>query len=370
MRYSRRTYLRSMGLVTAASLAVAKQLPRASAEEIKSLRAVAASNGLHFGAAAENDLPGPRRFRGLFVQQCELFSAILPWAVTEPVRGSIDTSRADPTLDFALGHGLKLTGCHLLWHEAFPGWFQHIGRGEEMQQAVVDHSTRLVSRFRGKTFSWNVLNEAIEPQDGRSDGLRVHGLLDKVDLTTISLSFHAARNADPNALLVYNDYGFEADTPAQEARRRALLKLLDTFARSDLPIDAVGLQSHLSLSERETFNAAKYRHFLSQIAARGLKIIISELDVLNPEESRSIAETDRAVADLYARFLHTALDERAVIAVVVWGLSDRYSWLKQRSRFLQRPLPFDDDFEPTPAFYAILDALQSAPHRQMRESRG
>ncbi|MBV8575514.1 MAG: endo-1,4-beta-xylanase [Acetobacteraceae bacterium] len=70
---------------------------------------------------------------------------------------------------------------------------------------------------------------------------------------------------------------------------------------------------------------------------------------------------DRTVGDLYGRFLATALDERAVNAVVVWGLSDRYSWLKERKGPPQRPPLFDEHFRPRPAFYAILRALRRAP---------
>jgi endo-1,4-beta-xylanase len=353
-----------MAGATAAWHVLLDRAARGSAAAIESLRIVASARGLHFGAAAENNMPGlPRAYQELFLQQCELFSADLSWASTGPTPGAVDLSRVDPTLSFAFNHGLRLTGSHLLWYEAFPSWFGHAGNRDRINEVVVEHVTQMVSTFRGRTFSWNVVNEAIEPREGRSDGLRVRGLFDRIDLSAIILAFRAAKDADPQALLTYNDYGLESDTAEQQARRDTLLRLLDTFARNNTPIGAIGLQSHLILGDDQPFNEVKYRKFLSNISSRGLKIIISELDVLEPASQHSTLDTDRAVADLYTRFLSTALDERAVTAVVVWALSDRYSWLRERKRRALRPLPFDENFRPKPAFYAILDALRHAPSR-------
>jgi endo-1,4-beta-xylanase len=119
------------------------------------------------------------------------------------------------------------------------------------------------------------------------------------------------------------------------------------------------------------FDDSVFRKFLEEIAARGLKIIVTELDVNDIDLPGDIAARDRGVAESYARYLAVCLDQRAVIAVITWGLSDRYTWLtpesganfRRRDRLPQRPLPFDADFRPKPAFDAVLKAIEDAPAR-------
>ncbi len=151
------------------------------------------------------------------------------------------------------------------------------------------------------------------------------------------------------------------DTAEHEARRRALVALLDSFQKRKLPIDAIGLQTHMRLDQFR-FQPAIYRQFLKDIAARGVKILITELDVLDLGAPSDIPQRDQAVADCYRRILEVALDEKALRAVVTWGLSDRYTWLtpKYSPKFTRsdglpsRPLPFDEQFQPKPAYHAIL----------------
>jgi len=175
-------------------------------------------------------------------------------------------------------------------------------------------------------------------------------------------------------VLVYNDYDTEYDSPESEARRRALLQLLDSFLDRRLPIDAIGLQTHIKL-ERFQFSPTIYRQFLKDIAARGVRILITELDVLDVGAPSDIRQRDQIVADAYKRVLEVALDEKALTAVITWGISDRYTWLNPgRTRSFGRPdglpgrpLPFDDQFQPKPAYWALLKCLQSAPERQLLE---
>ena len=193
-------------------------------------------------------------------------------------------------------------------------------------------------------------------------------------------AFREARAADPGALLLYNDYDLELDAPDQAARRDALFHLLDRLQKARIPIDGVGLQSHLKLARMAEFHEKTYRAFLHDLAQRGLKICITELDVddrgapaaAEERDRRRAAERDRAVADVYARFLAVALDEPAVAALVTWGLVDPYSWLNHTKYFTQfvradglpqRPLLYDAGFRPKPACDAVLHALEQAPRR-------
>jgi endo-1,4-beta-xylanase len=121
------------------------------------------------------------------------------------------------------------------------------------------------------------------------------------------------------------------------------------------------------------YSPSIYRNFLREIAARGVRILITELDVLDVSAPADIAERDRMVADVYKRILEVALDETAVAAVVTWGITDKYTWLNSGNypKFARpdglpsRPLPFDVHFEPKPAYWAIAKSLEAAPERKL-----
>jgi endo-1,4-beta-xylanase len=214
--------------------------------------------------------------------------------------------------------------------------------------------------------SWDVVNEAIAVEDGRPDGLRKTPWLDLLGPNYIDLAFRLAAQADPQALLVYNDYGLEYDTPQDEAKRAAVLKLLERLKSQGTPIHAFGMQSHLSGHETK-FNPQKLRKFLGDVASLGLKIMITELDAIDEKLPLNIAVRDRIIAGAYEDYLSAALDEKAVIAVITWGLSDRYTWLSEfkprKDRAAVRPLPFDRNFNRKLAWNAIARAFDRAPKR-------
>jgi endo-1,4-beta-xylanase len=367
---TRRRHLKLLG---AAALMAAHCPPTlASADEpnLPSLRTVANARGLLFGSTSDVRLDhAPREYADLFPKHCNLFAPILGWSQVSP-EPKVHNFEQDPNIAFSRAQRLKLTGAHLLWYLTTPQWFTSLPDRVSAERAVATHISSIVSHYAGQVYSWNVVNEAIEPRDGRPDGLRNAVLVEKLGPNFFDLAFRTARDADPSALLVYNDYNLEIDTPSAQARRTALLHLLDRLERQDTPIDAVGLQSHLAIKEFR-FNEKAYRDFLHDIASRGLKILITELDVLDVGAPAAIALRDQAVAELYRRCLSVALDEPAVTAVITWGLSDRYSWynlsnepdLQRTDGLPKRPLPFDDMFRPKPAYVALQAAFQHALSR-------
>jgi endo-1,4-beta-xylanase len=348
---------------------------RDRATDTESLGKAAARAGLRFGADSDVDFRVARpAYAELFIRHCDLFAPQTPWSQTGRLQFAAEPQWEDPNIPFARQHGIPLTGCHLVWHNSVPPWFENLPSQSAAEQAVASHITTMTTRYASETYAWNVVNEAIEPQDGRPDGLRNSQLLRKLGPDFIARAFAWARQSAPDALLVYNDNGFEFANTEEEARRTSLLKLLDRLQSVRAPINAIGLQSHLRLDAN--FDVKVYRNFLREISERGLAIIISELDVLDLELNPSITARDADVAALYGAFLNTALDERAVVALVTWGLVDRYSWLNldHRRAFTRwdrqptRPLLFDDELRPKPAFDAVLAALRSAPQRRNSQS--
>ncbi len=339
---------------------------------LPSLKAAAALAGLHFGTDSDvrisDGIPG---YSALITQQCDLLAPMLSWPYVSGKLGDVEPVREDPNTTFARNAGMKLTGGHLLWYLRMPPWFAGLDQSAAAQ-AVDRHVAQLAGHYSGQVYSWNVVNEAIETRPGRGDanGLRPTILGEKLGPDYIVRAFHSARTADPHALLLYNDGQFEMATPAQSLRRDALMRLLDVLQRAGAPIDGVGLQSHMVLDNAK-FDAGIYRRFLRDVAGRGLKIVLTELDVQDKLGGPGFAQRDADVAACYTALLDAALDEPAVKAVIVWGLSDRYTWLTASYQanlgrpdgLPTRPLPFDAALAPKPAFYAIVEALRRAPKR-------
>jgi endo-1,4-beta-xylanase len=354
--------------VLSAAIALTSFSGAAANPLLPSLCAVAAERGFRYGAAPETNLSkAPAKFRSLFGEQCALLAPILPWSAAI-ADGKYYPGQFEANLDYAAQHHFALTGAHLLWHYNLPAWFSALTRAEA-ESAMFRHVSVTASRLFGCTYSWNVVNEALDPDGGRADGLRQSVLLRQLGPNFIARAFDAARAADNAALLLYNDYGMEKADGHSEAKRRSLLLLLDRLLAVGAPIGGVGLQGHLRISD--SFDERQFHNFLLEISGRGLRIVITELDVLDLGAPSDHAVRDQEVADCYERFLNVALDNRATAAVVSWGLSDRHTWLVPTSdpRFRRqdnlpiRPLPFDDNFGPKPAFFAMVRAFNAAPAR-------
>ena len=334
------------------------------------LRKLAAAKGLIYGTAisAASVKADPEfadlvlRHAGLVVAENDMkWDHLNWWRPEDDNYGAADTVAA-----FALDNGLVLRGHNLLWYRSTPHWFFDLRDKRAMERAVVAHIHSVTARYRGQIHSWDVVNELIEPGHRRPDGLRTAVFLEKMGPDYIDLAHHTARGADPRAVLVVNEYGLELDAPDHEARRVTLLNLLERMLRSGTPVDAVGIQAHLPGVGGPPLSASRLRRFLAEIAGLGLAIQITELDVIDTDAPADETIRDRLAADMYSRFLDVALDEPAVEMVVTWGLSDRYSWLakSRRDRLPARPLPFDADLKPKPAFDAMARAFAHAPQRQ------
>jgi endo-1,4-beta-xylanase len=337
------------------------------------LKDLAAKVGLRFGSDSDDLVTSaPPPYLDLFTAQCALYAPNISWAYVNPAPGRYDFSPIQADLDFMEAHGLLLTGGHFLWHEQTPKWFRKITDRAEAEKAARGHIESMLARFKGRAWSWNVVNEALGPHG--KDDLRPSPLINALGPDFIANAFGWARAAagDDPVMLVYNDYGFEYENRNVVPKRKALLRLLDSFVEQKVPVDAIGLQSHLNTSG--LLDPAKYGAFLKEIASRGFKIIISELDVLDKEAPADLAQRDQLIADTYRKFLEVALAEPAVKGLVAWGLSDRYSWYNDtdpstRKNFGRpdqlpsRALMFDADFKPKPAFDVVVKALQNAPAR-------
>ena len=365
---TRRDLLAMLSTVAAGGVAssASRQLKMVLAAE-QTLRDIAAQKGIIYGCAATQDhLMADPAFERLVVDQCGLLvpENALNWKYVEPSPDRFDFHMGDWLANFAKDHHMKFGGGTIVWHQGLPAWFSSLAP-PDARRMMLQHVTQTVSHFRGRAFSWSVVNEAISFR-GAGTELKDTPFLRLVGPDYIDAAFHAASAADPGALLIYNDNHLEYDIPADEYGRKTLLKVLKRLTDAKVPVGALGIQSHLNTGG-SPFDGGKLKDFLSRVSDLGLKIIVSELDVIEKGPQTALADRDRAVANEISRYLDVVLQEKSVIAVVTWGLSARYTWLANYAPRpdgqLVRPLPYDADLHPTQAWQALATAFERAPQR-------
>lgn len=336
----------------------------------QSLGARAAAKGILYGASARrSNLFEDTAFAARFVQECRMLvpERAMKWQALRPSLDKFDFEGADQLVGFATQHDLKLRGHTLVWHQSLPNWFEEQVTPQNAEQVLVKHIQTVVGHYAGKMHSWDVVNEAIQPKEGKPDGFRNSPWLQLMGQDYVELAFRVAAEADPDAMLFYNDYSLDYDTEEDETKRNAVLRLLERLKSKGAPVHALGIQAHLDGEESRQFNPTQMQRFLREVADLGLKIFVTELDVKDQRLPASIGARDRIVAAAYEDYLSAVLAEPAVIAVLTWGLSDRYSWLsdvRPRDDGLPiRPLPLDAELRPKLAWNAIARAFDQAAQR-------
>ncbi len=369
---------------------------RADITGANSLAAHAAARGLLYGAAVVPswlDVDGIAKgdtsdaYTQLVMAQTGImvdeYTTYWKWLRPSPDR--FDFSSLDRLMRCAQLTGKQARGHVLVWHEAMPRWFAKVATKQNARQLLVEHIQAVAGHLRGRIETWDVVNEAIEPGDGRADGLRRSPWLELIGPDYIELAFRTAAEADPQAKLAYNEFGIETDRPRDARKRDFTLELLRRLKTAGTPIHAVGVQSHLWPGLGGEAGRG-LQEFIREAAKMGLEVQISELDVSCAGMKGKTPELDEAVARIYRDYLNLVLAEPNVRQVISWGITDAHTWLKTAWLFLpnpldrrhlwtkiaeglrQRPLPFDVDFRPKPAFYALRAAMDGA-HRGERLTR-
>jgi endo-1,4-beta-xylanase len=324
---------------------------------------------LIYGAAGiQRHLSEDADYAARFVQECGILvpELELKWDRVRPTPTTYSFDAGDWLAEFAQRYNMLFRGHTLVWHKALPEWFESTVNAQNAESTLQNHISTVVGHYSGQMHSWDVVNEAIDPSDGQPGGLRTSPWLSLLGPEYIEMAFSIASEADPKALLVYNETGLDYDVPYHEAKRNAVLELLQRLKAKRIPIHALGIQAHLSASETR-FNAAKLQQFLKQVANLDIKILITEMDVKDQNLPVDIASRDAVVARVYEEYLGVVLEERAVIGVLTWGLSDRYTWLSTHAprsdKAPVRPLPLDENCNRKLSWNAIAGAFDKAPIR-------
>jgi endo-1,4-beta-xylanase len=333
----------------------------------RSLNAHARHHGLVFGSAVMiRNVQNDADFAELIAEQCGIVVPTneLKMVALRPAPDKFDFAAPDFLLRFAKSHKMLMRGHNLCWHESVPAWIRLPENSAKARQFLVDHITTVCKHYAGQLHSWDVVNEAIDPSGGLPGGMRKSFWYEQVGPDYIELAFRTARAADPHAKLTYNDYGVEFENSGDEGRRRLILEMLRNLKKRDVPIDAVGIQSHVKAADPSGFGKG-LTDYMESIRQMGLEIYLTELDVNEDDiQSNDQNERDKIVAQTYRDYLRVALSNPAVKLVLTWDFSDRFTWLnggpthhrKQPNR-PQRALPFDSDYKPMQAFFAIRDSF-------------
>jgi endo-1,4-beta-xylanase len=379
-KISRRSLLKGAGVGAAALMgggtSILGRMSPALAVPTGALYQQAAAKGILYGSstATWQYEPDPD-YAALFAREAGMLFTEddLLWYRLRPSRTSgLDFSFADRIYSFAEGNGQSVFAAHMIWDAGFgEGWTEDEIWGLSEQEArdfLFGTIQAEAARYAGRTKAWVVANEVISHNRVDANGFwEFVPWYNTIGPTYVEEGFALAHQEDPNAILVINDFGFETGSIAT-GRRTNMLKAIDYLLRVGAPVHALGVQAHLTYRGfARRFNPTAYRAFLAEVASRGLDIFITEMDVLDDGLKADITTRDAGVADTYARYLDAALAEPAVKIVINFGLSDRYTWLQEdfprRDGAPRRPLPFDDQLQPKPAYDAILQAFANAPSR-------
>ena len=332
------------------------------------LRDLARARNIIFGAAAVSNVL--RNDPAMAMIYADETAMIVPdyemkWAEIRPAPEVFDFEGADYLAAFAMKHNLQFRGHCLAWEEANPEWMKRELTNTNANRFLVEHIERTVGRYKGRVHSWDVVNEPIWPDHEKPNGLRDGIWLDTIGPKYIDIAFQTAREIDPRAILVLNEGGTESASDSSVKRRQFFLDLIDRLKDSGVPIDAVGLECHLTT--RSSFIEDDFAEYIASLAQRDLKIMLTELDVSDIDESSSdLTVRNHAVANMYERVTSTALKNPAVIAIMTWELSDKYSWLRDpnlEEKFHRKdgspllPLLYDDNLQRKASWWAIARAF-------------
>ncbi|HLY62261.1 MAG TPA: endo-1,4-beta-xylanase [Terriglobia bacterium] len=368
MNKERAMLTRRRFLATAAAFAglSSRGLSALSASSM-TLRESAAQKGIVYGSALRGMGLKDPSFADLFVRECGIAvpEGALKWGTLRPTPDTYDFGGGDWLLSFASQHAMKFRGHTLIWDGDLPAWFNSYINADNAAAMTATHISNVVRHYAGRVTSWDVVNEGIQIQDGQPDGLKMNPWLRFIGPDYIGMAFRVAHAADPQATLVYNENWLEPEDSTTEQRRRATLALLTKLKNKGVPVHALGVQSHVFAETCTT--GPRFKHFLDEVSDLGLEIMVTEMDVRDQNLRGGPAECQRLVAEQYYRYLSFMLQFKSVKTVLTWGLSDRYTWINKHNPRADglptRPLPYDDNLQPTLAWYAIHKAFEEAGQR-------
>jgi endo-1,4-beta-xylanase len=357
------------------------------------LREAADRAGLLIGAAVRPEHLSEPLYAETLAREFNLLEPedAMKWEVLRPDAQSYNFTQADQIVDFAVQHRMKVRGHTLVWHRQNPKWLTE-GKynSAELAQILEQHIKHVVGHYRGKVFAWDVVNEAFDElhpgqlrstiwldQPGiglaengvaSSNELRASSNLDpsklgarssKPKFSYIEQCFRWAHEADPQALLFYN----EAEAETLGPKSDAIYAMVQDFRKRGVPIDGVGFQLHIANLHPDI---ASISANLGRFTALGLQVHITEMDVSLPVDAIGNASSEdlERQAGVYGQIAAACLSHPGCTAIQTWGFTDKYSWIGSHSKKTRgAALPFDREYRAKPAYEALRSALEQLERR-------
>ena len=289
---------------------------------------------------------------------------------TEPREGQFNWENADRIANFCRQNGIKLRGHCLMWHSQIGQWMYNDNPTKEVfYQRMKNHIQAVVSRYKDVVYCWDVVNEAMTDDKNAEDPYRQSAMYKLCGDEFIAKAFQFAREADPNALLFYNDYN-ECD-PVKSKR---IYEMVKKMKEAGVPIDGIGMQGHYNIygpTEKEVDDAITlYKQIVKHIHVTELDIRVNEEmggQLRFSREGVNVTDSVKQhLADQYARVFGVFRKHKDVIdCVTFWNLGDRDSWLGAANY----PLPFDENYQPKLAYEYIRDMKAPAWQLPKRPAR-
>ena len=338
-RLARRTagFASVAAMLIAGGIAIVSAAGPAQADG-STLQAAAAESGRYFGTAIAAGRMSDAQYTTIANREFNMITAEneMKMDATEPSQNQFNFSSGDQIANWAIQNGKRVRGHALAWHSQQPGWMQNM-EGSALRSAMLNHIAGVAGHYQGKIYAWDVVNEAFE--DG-SSGARRNSNLQRTGNDWIEAAFRAARSADPNAKLCYNDYNTDNWS---HAKTQAVYNMVRDFKSRGVPIDCVGFQAHFNSGNPVPSN---YHVTLQNFADLGVDVQITELDIAGSGTSQ--AEQFRGVTQ-------ACMAVTRCTGITVWGVRDTDSW-----RASDTPLLFDGSGNKKLAYGYVLDQLNTA----------
>lgn len=317
------------------------------------LRMFAEQHDLSMGVAVNGWALSNPAYTNLLLRQFNLITPenAMKFGPLSPEEGTYHFGEADRIVYFAITNNLRVRGHTLVWTNQLPAWLTEKPRTrQEYIDILHEHITTVVGRYRGYIYAWDVVNEAVA-NDGNlaSDNF----WMQTIGPEYIEMAFRWAHEADPNALLFYND----AFAEGSGTKADGVFALLRDLQEKNVPIHGVGLEMHIGVS---WYNPApqKVAENIRRVAELGLQVHITEMDVRLPQPVTT--ENLHKQAALYADMLQVCLAEPNCTSFAVWGLTDAHSWIPPTYPGWTAPLIFDEAYKPKPSYHALIDILANS----------
>jgi len=298
----------------------------------------------------------------------------MKWETVEPSQGSYDWTDADQLIAFAKANHQLVRGHTLLWHNQLPGWLTAgVADGSittnQLWALLERHIFTEVGRYRGKIWQWDVANEFFT--DGNPSGINPNDWWIKaLGPTVLPKAFQWAHQADPNALLFYNDYNITGED-GTNAKADAVFNWVKQQRDAGVPIHGVGTQAHLDT--QYGFDPQRFQQDLERYASIGLKIAITEADVRTfVSDAATQTPTDSlalfAQPFEYSAMLQAAISVPAVVSFTVWGWTDADSWVPGTFAGEGYACIYDVNQQPKQAYFTLQKDLELAAHGAPRRA--